>query len=147
MGSVSSIFWKTHKAEVQKYHRREIFKTWRVAIAVKKMLCRCHWKQRNVLTSRSNNFGVSRKRFKPPTPAGRAGVQCSAVLINTLAMSHFHYCYLIDLKHFSTIICKSSHDTVTEKWKIPQLNTDMMIIIIIIMWDRDDLQQSWPVEQ
>jgi len=39
-----------------------------VAIAVEKLLHRRHRKNYDASTNQSNNFGVSRKRFKPSTP-------------------------------------------------------------------------------
>ena len=43
----------------------------RVAIAVKKLSRRRRREKRDASTNQSNNFGVSRKRFKPSTPGSR----------------------------------------------------------------------------
>jgi len=47
---------------------REVFEISRVAIAVEKLPRRRRWKKCDASSSQSNNFGVSRKRFKPSTP-------------------------------------------------------------------------------
>ena len=55
-------------SEVRGYHPREIFEISRVAVAVEKLPRRRSRKKCNASTSQSNNYGVSRKRFKPSTP-------------------------------------------------------------------------------
>jgi len=56
------------RLDVQRYHRREMFEMSRVAIVVEKLPPPPAEKVCDASTSRSNNVGVSRKRFKPSTP-------------------------------------------------------------------------------
>ena len=55
-------------SEVSGYHTREILEISRVVIAVEQLPRRRRRKKFDASTSQSNNFGVSRKRFKPSTP-------------------------------------------------------------------------------
>jgi len=56
---------------VRGYHTLEIVEISRVAIAVEKLPCAAVGKKCDASTNQSNNFSVSRKRFKPSTPGSK----------------------------------------------------------------------------
>ena len=55
-------------SEIRRYHPGNFCSISCVAIAVENLTRRRRRKNYNALTYQSNNFGVSRKRFKPSTP-------------------------------------------------------------------------------
>jgi len=74
-------------SEIRRYHPGNFFSiSWCVAIAIKNLTRRRRRKNCDASTYQSNNFGVSRKRFKPSTPGSR-----SAKVID-LGVNRKHIC-------------------------------------------------------
>jgi len=68
-------------SEIRRYHPGNLFSFSCVAIAVENLTRRRRRKNCDASTYQSNNFGVSRKRFKPSTPGSTTVLRLTSVVV------------------------------------------------------------------
>ena len=75
------------RSEIRRYHPGNFFSISCVAIAVENLTRRRRRKNCDASTYQSNNFGVSRKRFKPSTPGSKLDISYYWPVLGTYRIS------------------------------------------------------------
>ena len=120
-----SIYRGTHSlptgSEIRRYHPGNFFSISCVAIAVKNLRRPRRRKNCDGSTYQSNNFGVSRKRFKPSMPGSKAQrlVFDNSYIVCTVLLRNFHCSLHVNftqkMQKFGMYVCMYVHRVPPQK--------------------------------